>query len=223
MIQTLKPVEYSAQRIMTTEQLAEFYECDAHNITKNFNENKTHFVEGKHYFKLEGEELKVLRVENCDLKISPMTRTLYLWTRRGALRHAKILNNDRAWDVFELLEENYFFGNFFEKFNESLQKTSNPILCCVYILEMDNGTVKIGYTRNFTKRAIVLSSASGLKITNWCHSEYVLNSEARKVETLCHEFFSTKRTIGEYFQISFKEACEQLSRYLNIAGTMYLN
>lgn len=42
------------------------------------------------------------------MQISPMTRTLYLWTKRGAARHAKMLSTDRARDVFELLEDTYF-------------------------------------------------------------------------------------------------------------------
>ena len=37
-----------------------------------------------------------------------MTRVFYLWTKRGAARHAKMLNTDRAWEVFEALEDNYF-------------------------------------------------------------------------------------------------------------------
>ena len=108
MIKNLMPVEYSAQPIVTTEQLAQFYECDRMQIIQNFNNNKEHFTEGKHFFKIEGEELKKLRIENFDLQISPMTRTLYLWTKRGAARHAKMLGTEKAWDVFELLEENYF-------------------------------------------------------------------------------------------------------------------
>ena len=108
MFQNLTPIEYSAQPIVTTEQLANFYECDKMQIIQNFNNNKEHFTEGKHFFKLEGEELKKLRIENFDLQISPMTRTLYLWTKRGAARHAKMLGTEKAWEVFELLEENYF-------------------------------------------------------------------------------------------------------------------
>lgn len=104
----LTPVEYSAQRVLTTEQLAQAYECDANNIKKNFNANKERFEEGKHYFKLEGEELSKLRVTFGDLQISPMTRTLYLWTKRGAARHSKMLGTDKAWEVFEALEESYF-------------------------------------------------------------------------------------------------------------------
>ena len=31
-----------------------------------------------------------------------------LWTERGAARHAKMLETDKAWDVFEQLEDSYF-------------------------------------------------------------------------------------------------------------------
>jgi len=33
---------------------------------------------------------------------------LYLWTLKGANRHCKILDTDKAWHQFDLLEENYF-------------------------------------------------------------------------------------------------------------------
>ena len=93
---------------MTTDQLAQFYECDAINIQKNFNVNKDRFVEGKHYFKVEGEALSKLRLTESKLQISPMTRAIYLWTKRGAARHAKMLSTDMAWQVFEMLEDSYF-------------------------------------------------------------------------------------------------------------------
>ena len=99
---------YSDKLILTTEQLAEFYGCDANNIKKNFNANKQYFTEGKHYFKVEGDALNVLRVTAGELQISSRTRMMYLWTKQGAARHAKILKTEKAWAVFELLEENYF-------------------------------------------------------------------------------------------------------------------
>ena len=49
-----------------------------------------------------------LQVENIELQISPKTRCLYLWTKRGAARHSKMLGTERAWDVFDELEESYF-------------------------------------------------------------------------------------------------------------------
>ena len=110
-ITTLIPVEYSAQRVLTTEQLAQVYECTMTQIKQNFNNNKEHFVEGKHYFKLESDALKHFknRVENFDL-VGKNANTLYLWTKRGALRHCKMLGTEKAWEMFDLLEENYFDG-----------------------------------------------------------------------------------------------------------------
>ena len=74
----LIPVDYSGERVLTTEQLAQAYECSTDNIKINFNANKGHFEEGKHFFRLDGELLKDLRVRNPYLQISPKTRCLYL-------------------------------------------------------------------------------------------------------------------------------------------------
>lgn len=109
-IETIKRVEWSNQPVLTTAQLAEFYGTTAENLRINFfnAQKKNRFVECKHFFKVEGEDLDILQVKNFNLQISPMTRGLYLWTERGAARHAKMLNTDKAWDVFEALEDNYF-------------------------------------------------------------------------------------------------------------------
>ena len=105
----LIPVDYSGQRVLTTEQLAQAYECEPNNIKKNFNANKEHFTEGQHYYKLEGAELKAFKnyVTNSDL-VDKHTPCLYLWTRRGASRHSKMLGTEKAWEMFDALEENYF-------------------------------------------------------------------------------------------------------------------
>ena len=106
-IDEIPRVEWRSERVMTTAQLADFYETSADNIRRNFSNNRDHFVEGKHFFKLEDDALQRFRKifpEALD-KFSP---SLYLWTKRGAARHAKMLNTDRAWEVFEALEDNYF-------------------------------------------------------------------------------------------------------------------
>ena len=69
----LTRIEQEGQPVLTTEQLAQAYECEGVQIKQNFNNNADRFVEGQHYFKLEGEALRKLRVENIDLQISPMT------------------------------------------------------------------------------------------------------------------------------------------------------
>lgn len=106
---TPRIIEMNNQRLLTTEQLAEFYGASEKQIKQNFNNNKGRFAEGKHFYRLEGQELKDFknRVENFDL-VGRNANSLILWTKQGAGRHSKMLGTDRAWDMFDELEENYF-------------------------------------------------------------------------------------------------------------------
>lgn len=106
----LTPLEFKNQRIITTKVLAEEFGTEEGNIQKNYSRNEKRFLEGKHYYKLAGQALKEFKnslpTESLEpIKFAPV---LYLWTDRGAARHAKILDTDEAWEVYEDLEENYF-------------------------------------------------------------------------------------------------------------------
>lgn len=108
-------IEYQGQFVLTTAQLAEFYECSQQQIRQNFANNSDRFVEEKHMFTLRGLELRNFKrdleknypvgtlVDN--FSSAPVLR---LWTKRGAAHHAKMLSTDRAWEVFEMLEDAYF-------------------------------------------------------------------------------------------------------------------
>lgn len=104
----LMPVEFKNQRIMTTKVLAEEFGTEDKIISNNFNRNIDRFVEGKHYYKLEGAELKEFKGYHQNDESLKYVSVLYLWTEKGAARHAKILDTDEAWEVFEELEETYF-------------------------------------------------------------------------------------------------------------------
>ncbi|EED1397486.1 ORF6N domain-containing protein [Escherichia coli] len=104
----LQIIEYRGQRVVTTEQLAAGYGTTPHSITKNHRNNVSRFISGKHYYKISGNELADLRVTFGDLQISPKTRSLILWTERGAANHAKMLETDQAWSYHEDLVEFYF-------------------------------------------------------------------------------------------------------------------
>lgn len=105
-------ISFKSVPVITTSKLAEFYNTDRDNIKQNFSRNKERFIEGKHFFKLIGEELKSFVGDLKSLtnfpSISSKTRSLILWTERGAARHAKMLDTDQAWEVFEQLEDCYF-------------------------------------------------------------------------------------------------------------------
>lgn len=104
-------IQWKGQKVITTAQLAEVYETDVNNVQNNFNRNQERFEEKKHYFLLKGEELKVFKsqVTNSDLPIvDKFASQFYLWTHRGASRHCKILDTEKAWEQFDNLEEAYF-------------------------------------------------------------------------------------------------------------------
>lgn len=109
-VSSLPQLAYKGTPVVTTETLAKVYEVKPINIQKNFSANSERFTEGKHYFIVSGQELNAFRLRLTESKsqISPKARALTLWTERGAARHAKMLNSDKAWDMFELLEETFF-------------------------------------------------------------------------------------------------------------------
>lgn len=106
-------IEWKGQRVITTAQLAEFYEATEQQVQQNFNNNQENFSEGLHYFYLKSEELKEFKryFDNIDLPMADKLKFvphLYLWTRQGASRHCKILGTPRAWEQFDILEDNYY-------------------------------------------------------------------------------------------------------------------
>ncbi|EJV0512056.1 ORF6N domain-containing protein, partial [Salmonella enterica] len=107
-VESLVIVTYSNAPVITTELLAKLYETEEKHIRQNFKRNECRFIAGKHFFKVSGSELDDLRTSQRGLQISPKTRSLILWTERGAARHAKMLETDQAWEVFEKLEDCYF-------------------------------------------------------------------------------------------------------------------
>lgn len=153
-VNTLQPILHNQIPVITTELLAQLYGVSPVRIRQNHHENKERFIEGKHYFKIEGNELRELKhkvtqdndvknknslrdsvndapskresvehrvvlnysvshkvTKSHSVKIARNVRSLILWTERGAARHAKMLETNQAWDVFERLEDCYFSQN----------------------------------------------------------------------------------------------------------------
>lgn len=133
----LMVIEQQGVRVLTTAQLAESYGTESQIITNNFNRNKGRYEEGKHYIRLTGVEKR----EFCNLNqidVGTKAANFYLWTERGALLHAKSLNTDKAWEVYDQLVETYFRA---KKAETALQNLS-PQLQFMIRIETEQNALK---------------------------------------------------------------------------------
>ena len=105
----LAVTEYKEIRVLTTQQIADAYGTDAQVVTNNFNRNKDRYVEGKHYICLTGDEkADFINKNQNDFSSFTRAKAIYLWTEKGAFQHAKSLNTDKAWEVYDHLVDTYF-------------------------------------------------------------------------------------------------------------------
>lgn len=102
-------IEYRGKPVMTTEQLAKAYDVEPIRIQQGHTRNEDRFERGTHFFKLTGSELKAFKnqLSHSEL-VAAKAAHLILWTEAGALRHAKLLESAKAWEVFSKLEDTYF-------------------------------------------------------------------------------------------------------------------
>lgn len=101
-------LEVRGIRVLTTKQLAAAYETTPDIIKWNFRYNRKRYIEGKHFLELKGDEL---REEKRRVEILPLlkqAKCVHLWTEKGALFHAKSINTDKAWEVYDYLVDFYF-------------------------------------------------------------------------------------------------------------------
>jgi hypothetical protein len=83
------------------------YNTDPRRICENHARNMDRYLEGTHFYVLQGEELNKFK-EYANCVVAPNVCRLYLWTEKGALLQAKSLNTDRAWEVYNELVDSYF-------------------------------------------------------------------------------------------------------------------
>ena len=128
----------------------------------------------------------------------------------------------QAWLADEVIPQIRKMGiystvDILKKLFKSVSTAKNfKILKCVYAFEMENGTVKIGYTQNIRKRMQTIMTSSGLDIVNTYCTEFFDSEIAYCIEQACHETFNAWRVRGEFFKISFADACAELEKYSKI-------
>ncbi|HFL3599592.1 TPA: ORF6N domain-containing protein [Clostridioides difficile] len=210
----LQVIERNNERVLTTQQLADVYETEIRNISNNFNNNKERFIEGKHYFCLQGDDLRAFKRDSYDIRIAPNVNKLYLWTERGANRHCKILDTDKAWEQFDNLEESYFNKKKDTLITNQLSpelQLFKQIFDTVAKQEIEQKQIKQDITE--TKQEIKsIKDVVTLNTTNW-------REETRKL------IVSMAQNLGgnEYINTLRKESYELLCKRFNVDLKRRLN
>lgn len=107
-MQELRVMEVHGVRVLTTKQIANMYGTEPEIINNNFLRNKSKYVQEKHFIAVSGEEMRLLKTSHqFDGELKRVSRA-YFWTEKGALLHAKSLNTDKAWEVYDYLVDFYF-------------------------------------------------------------------------------------------------------------------
>lgn len=107
-MENLSVTEYKQIPVLTTQQIADAYGTNTDVISRNFTNNKDRYTEGKHFICLTGDELKAAKANGKIYGLPQNANKFYLWTEKGAFLHAKSLNTDKAWEVYDHLVDTYF-------------------------------------------------------------------------------------------------------------------
>ena len=150
----LQVVERENQRVLTTKQIAEQYGTQSKVISNNFNRNKARYTQGKHFYCVEGEQLKEFKLTNPQIDESlNRVNKLYLWTEKGALLHAKSLNTDKAWGAYEYLIDFYFRAKEQPQENQSCTPTIK-LYKGVPVVTVKDVVNQIGLSRGVIRTAL---------------------------------------------------------------------
>ena len=90
-------------------------------------------------------------------------------------------------------------------------------LARVYVLEMSDGSVKIGYTKRFCNRMSEIKRQSKMSVKNIFFTAIMSRENARLVERCTKEIFSSSKLDGEFFSVKFDEACAAVDSFAKMA------
>lgn len=232
-IEELVPIVYHGERVLTGKQVATLYGVDYKRIKDNFKSNKKYFTEGEHFFKVEGEQLRLVKeqvneeigkrimsgqqaekIGSLSIVKSPLatfTCSAILYTAKGCARHCKSLSSPTAWRVFGELEKAYFDNQEVAPVQSVLPLPEpDKKKSCVYVLGMSSALTKIGMTGDILERARIIERQSGAQVERIYNSVLINREAAAALEKFLHDKFADKRREGEFFDVPFEDACRAL-------------
>lgn len=226
-VKDLVRVVWCNEPVLTTAQVSAVYGCPTTRIKDNFRLAKEQFKEGVHYFKVSGAALRELKQSEgfAPLAISKMTSNLYLWTKQGVIRHCKMLNTPKAWEIFDELEKNYFNTPSSPLLAPPAlpAPTRKPIseMAFAYVFDMSDDMVKIGHTGDIEDRKARVKRERGLDVRQEHHTPALPRDDARRIEKTMHKKYAQVKVKGEFFRADFEEVSEELDRLAKVEIDLY--
>lgn len=123
--QNVRIRQYHGQRVVTFNDIDLVHGRVKGTARRNFNANKSHFIEGEDFYKIQPNEIRTVGI------LSPNGGTVV--TESGYLMLAKSFTDDLSWDVQRQLVKSYFRGKIVQSYTKPYKyfdKTYNgePVL-----------------------------------------------------------------------------------------------
>ena len=163
-------------------------------ISKNFGNHRDKFIEGKHYYLLKGTALKEFKNYMNDIQVvGKRSPHLYLWTERGANRHCKILDTDKAWEQFDNLEDTYFRVKEYVQNQFAIPKTYSEALRLAADIQAENERLK-------EQEQLLLPKANGYDLIVNSDGTQSMNEFAKSMNWGRNRLFAALRDNGIFIE-----------------------
>lgn len=106
------------QRVVSYKQIAELHQIDKNNLQRNFNRNKSRFIEGTDYFIIKEHRSAV----------DNLSTSRFYFTESGYLMLVKSLTDDLSWEVQRMLVNSYFRVTLYEQMLNYLPERTKKVI-----------------------------------------------------------------------------------------------
>ena len=138
----IRKIEYRGEQVVTFAMIDKVHSRPDGTAGRSFRDNRDRFVAGDDYIELTSDEIR--RMSQAGV-LPTRTARATLITKRGYLKIAKTLGDDKAWEVFDEMIERYF--------------AVEQIAAVAKVVHLDKSARE---TRLFMRQALQIAGLAGL-------------------------------------------------------------
>jgi hypothetical protein len=172
------------KKAMFVKEIAEMHNQELKHINQRINDNRSRFKIGVDIIDLKGSEFEVGLTDHGIYSQNALNRSnnIYILSERGYAKLLKILEDDKAWELYDGLVDGYF--NMREYIHQEKPKSQAEVIAMLaqYNLEQERRLNQVETRIAETeKRQESLSEIVALNTTNWREdTTRILNKIAKK-------------------------------------------